>query len=450
MRPDMSMNIEVRTNAQAFLHIMLKRMNLTLSDWEAFTNQSGVSDDLGDTTAARSEDICGEGVRWLRDSYRPLHGYLALVVCVFGSVANLINIVVLTRKDMLSSTNIILTGLAVADMAVMLEYIPFAFQHYIEGTDQFSYPAIAYVLFHAHFAQVFHTVSIFMTVMLAVWRFLSIVHPALAVHCCTMKRSIIFIVAAYLVSPIICIPSYFTFAVHSRPAGGGTILYSIDISDVGRRHHGLLNRANFWLYSVLIKLAPCLALTYFSIRLIRVLLETKRRKQRLMTGCRVLSADHHLVQGTRQTDRTTRVLVAVLLLFLLTEFPQGILALLSGILQDRFFRTCYLHVGELLDILALTNSAVNFLLYCLMSKQFRDAFRSLLRPLLRSDRRRLQESACGNRKLSGLVTEIRGRYESDVPTAATAERALLTEDDQTLAEAAQFHGQDEHRLPWRT
>lgn len=34
----------------------------------------------------------------------------------------------------------------------------------------------------------------------------------------------------------------------------------------------------------------------------------------------------------RRTDRTTMLLVAVLLLFLLTEFPQGILGLLSGIM----------------------------------------------------------------------------------------------------------------------
>lgn len=36
----------------------------------------------------------------------------------------------------------------------------------------------------------------------------------------------------------------------------------------------------------------------------------------------------------RRTDRTTMLLVAVLLLFLITEFPQGILGLLSGIMGN--------------------------------------------------------------------------------------------------------------------
>ncbi|XP_037086088.1 sex peptide receptor-like [Pollicipes pollicipes] len=349
----MSMNTEVTSNAQLFLEMMLKRLNLTLADW---------------------------GGRWLRDHYRPVHGYLALVVCIFGSIANLINIVVLTRKDMLSPTNAILTGLAIADIMVTLEYIVFAYRHYISSEkEMFSYSATLYVLFHAHFTQIFHTIAIWMTVVLAVWRFLSIVHPHTVSRCCNMRRSLMYIAGAYLISPIICIPSYFTFALRRLPAADGTILYRIDISAAGRAYGGLLNRANFWLYSVLIKLVPCLVLTYFSVRMIQVLLETKRRKQRLMSGCLTLSADHHLLKGTRQTDRTTWMLVAVLLLFLLTEFPQGILALLSGILQDRFFRTCYLHVGELLDILALTNSAVNFLVYCMMSKQFWAAFCGLLR-----------------------------------------------------------------------
>lgn len=73
-------------------------------------------------------------------------------------------------------------------------------------------------------------------------------------------------------------------------------------------------------------------------------------------------------QGSEKHDRTTRMLLAVLFLFLLTEFPQGILALLSGILGDAFFSECYGHLGELMDILALINSAINFILYCLMSR----------------------------------------------------------------------------------
>lgn len=79
----------------------------------------------------------------------------------------------------------------------------------------------------------------------------------------------------------------------------------------------------------------------------------------------------------RRNDRTTLLLVAVLVLFLVTEFPQGLLGLLSGVLEKCFFAHCYPPFGELMDLLALINAAVGFVLYGLMSKQFRTTFRSL-------------------------------------------------------------------------
>lgn len=71
------------------------------------------------------------------------------------------------------------------------------------------------------------------------------------------------------------------------------------------------------------------------------------------------------------------LLVAVLLLFLITEFPQGILGLLSGILTKCFFTRCYTLFGEMMDLLALINAAIGFVLYGLMSKQFRTSFKSV-------------------------------------------------------------------------
>lgn len=62
--------------------------------------------------------------------YQGVHGYLSIVVCVFGILSNIINIVVLTRKPMLTPTNCILTAIAVADMMTMLSYLPFAAYFY--------------------------------------------------------------------------------------------------------------------------------------------------------------------------------------------------------------------------------------------------------------------------------------------------------------------------------
>lgn len=77
------------------------------------------------------------------------------------------------------------------------------------------------------------------------------------------------------------------------------------------------------------------------------------------------------------SDRTSKLLIAVLFLFLVTEIPQGILAFLSGIYGELFFKQCYNPWAEVWDILALINSSINFILYCFMSKQFRIQFSSI-------------------------------------------------------------------------
>jgi hypothetical protein len=95
----------------------------------------------------------------------------------------------------------------------------------------------------------------------------------------------------------------------------------------------------------------------------------------------LLSSEKRTVtKSEKRTDRTTKMLVTILLLFLITEFPQGILGLLSVILGRCFFRTCYYLWGEVMDILALLNGAINFILYCSMSRQFRTNFASLFKP----------------------------------------------------------------------
>jgi hypothetical protein len=100
-------------------------------------------------------------------------------------------------------------------------------------------------------------------------------------------------------------------------------------------------------YSVVIKLLPCVVLTVVSWRLINSLVEARRRKALLKgRGGRGGEEGHG-------GDRTTRMLLAVLLLFLMTEFPQGILGLLSLLIGDSFFISCYMPLGDLMDMVQI-------------------------------------------------------------------------------------------------
>ena len=62
--------------------------------------------------------------------YRDYHGITSSFVCIFGLTCNLFNIIVLTRPLMRSSTNTILTSLAVSDLLKMLFVLPAAILFY--------------------------------------------------------------------------------------------------------------------------------------------------------------------------------------------------------------------------------------------------------------------------------------------------------------------------------
>ncbi|XP_076323336.1 G-protein coupled receptor dmsr-1-like [Tachypleus tridentatus] len=320
----------------------------------------------------RVKPYYGDYFQSFKAQYIPIHGYLSLIICIFGIMTNILNIIVLTRNNMVSPTNAILTGLAVADMFVMASYVPFTIHTYIHSDqleeEKYSYAWAVFTLFHAHFTVVCHTISIWLTVTLAIWRFLAVSFPANSKKWCTMPRAECAIISTYATCALFCIPMYLTFTISEE--NKNTLQYKVNFSAIATRNNRLLEKTNFWVFSVLTKLVPCVLLTGLSVGLIHVLYEADLRKKRLKNR----------TSSDKSSDRTTKMLLAVLLLFLITEFPSGILALLSGILGKDFFFNVYLNFGEVMDMLALINSGVNFILYCSMSRLFRKTFAELFTP----------------------------------------------------------------------
>ncbi|XP_072757084.1 G-protein coupled receptor dmsr-1 [Anoplolepis gracilipes] len=358
---------------------------------------------------------CEGAIRDLATQYKNYHGYASLIVCSFGTLTNVLNIVVLTRKDTKAAPiNRILTGLAVADALVMLEYIPFAIYKYFVLPEHriFPYGWAVFILFHMHFTQLLHTMSIALTLTLAVWRYIAIRFPRYNYTWCTDRRCTIALSCSFLAPFFACAPSYLVFGIKAKTVyenGTKEILYHVDTDCSVAK--GFLYQLNFWILSVVVKFLPCVLLTIIICWLIKALYRAKGRKQTLKSynHCVAKAAKPASSSGTsdldfdvpfdikkndcsrrvsksdRRTDRTTRMLVAVLLLFLITEIPQGVLGLLSAALGDCFFRNCYHKFGEVMDIFALLNGSINFILYCSMSRQFRMIFGQLFKPKIISN-----------------------------------------------------------------
>ena len=218
----------------------------------------------------------------------------------------------------------------------------------------------------------------------------------------------------FVSSVVVCIPNSINIAVYRQslndsgqltanstnappPDSSSTAaVWKVDFklaTHVDRFIHSL----NFWIQAV-VRLGPCFVLTVLSALLVRTMKLADARLRSLESG-----STHQRVRRQRATNRTTRMLLAIVILFLITELPQGVSMILSSV-STQFTEGIYLNLGDLFDILALhtkslkairnytvekgvckfllvffdilalINSAVNFLLFCTMSRQFRKTF----------------------------------------------------------------------------
>lgn len=80
---------------------------------------------------------------------------------------------------MSSPTNFILRAIAYSDLVVIIVYIPYVIHYFmrqadVPGEELFSYGWAVYTLGRAHLTVTFHTISLWLTVLLAVWRYVAV------------------------------------------------------------------------------------------------------------------------------------------------------------------------------------------------------------------------------------------------------------------------------------
>ena len=108
----------------------------------------------------------------------------------------------------------------------------------------------------------------------------------------------------------------------------------------------IITITNFWIHALLIKLIPCALLSIFGVLLIYTLRDSNRKRLELRRRSTLtIQTSKKRSMRSQEHFRTTWMLVVVIVLFLITELPQGILALCSGLMPG-FFEAYYMPLGE--------------------------------------------------------------------------------------------------------
>ncbi|KAL3861145.1 hypothetical protein ACJMK2_007214, partial [Sinanodonta woodiana] len=305
--------------------------------------------------------------------YAHYHGYISICVCLFGIITNIFNITVLTRKAMRTPVNHILSWLAVSDVITMVSYVPFALHFYCmypsgsKTVRKNSQSWMTFMIFHINLTATTHTISIWLCVTLAIVRFLHIRIPtkgnAARIRRIYQAKVMVFIVC--IASTLILIPNYMSNQLlkdHENETND--TVYVLRDLKLGRNDTELLVLINVWVYALIAKLVPCMLMAIFgSLLIYNIHVKIRHRRKILqISGSNSVRLSEH--------SRTTKMLLAVIVLFLLTELPQGVLIVCSACIEN-FFDRVYIPLGDVMDIVALVNNAVNFILYCSMSSKFR-------------------------------------------------------------------------------
>lgn len=304
--------------------------------------------------------------------YSDIHGYISLLVCAFGILANVINVLILTRKNMRTSTNCLLTGLAISDMLTMIFYAPHVYHFHLQyGTkdsvERNTKDWMSFKLLTINFVATTHTISIWLGVVLAIFRYIFIRLSTEGAVTCSMARAQLAVVLVYITACLICVPNYCSMSIRESYNEDQNATYWVLNTN---NTSPVLMDINLWTYAILAKLMPCLLMTVFGSLLLNSLREVKKKGTLLHANGR--QSDAYRVR-MKEHSRTTRMLVCVITLFLVVELPQGLLLLIS-ILKRSVFSSVYSPLGDLMDDLALINNSINLIIYSAMSKSFRDNF----------------------------------------------------------------------------
>lgn len=309
--------------------------------------------------------------------YADVHPWLGGFLCVCGVFMNVACVIVLTRPSMISNLiNCLLTVVAICDAATMLSYFNYLIRvlTFPDCLSKYTYEWIVTLLFHSNLSVVCHSASIWLTVAMAVVRVHTIRSsvPSNRKSAKAATTAFAFSLAVFIMAALLNLPSALSFTVATVPsknlclgasAGNSSFVYNAAISELGVRNNGTLLKIAFWINGMVFKMAPCVLLTLFIILLIFVLAGVRRRRKRL-----------HLASESQRSDRTTLMLIVLLTVFLISELPQGLLLVGTGIFDRQFRFKVYNKLGNLMDLLSLINSAANFVIYFVMSQKFRQVF----------------------------------------------------------------------------
>lgn len=274
----------------------------------------------------------------------------------------MLTIFVLSRRNMLTSTNAFLSALAVSDSIKLVNDIMYILVTvFLRTNEELGRTAYSYLYPYAHFiVSMSVCVSSWLTVSVAIERYILVCHPTRARAFWNRKRAVWLCVCIYVIMTLLALPSALRYRT-VRCIDRKTSMPRLEVELTEIWQNKLLTEAYEWIQNLLRSIIPLLVLVVLNVCIICALKRSKANR------------------GRNPRHRVTIMMIVVILVFLICITPD---AILSTVFEFGYHEEGYLEKGirEITDSLLTINAAVNFIIYCVFNQVFRKSFARICCP----------------------------------------------------------------------
>ena len=286
------------------------------------------------------------------------------LLCIFGAIGNITAFAVFWKDNIKTSSSFLFQGLSFIDTVLLVTVFPiYCLEPIVEYTGYFQgfYHIRPFVLVYMYpMAMTAQTITIWVTVLVAVNRYIAVCKPYSASRLCTVIQARKQMALVIFLCIVYNIPRF-------TEAKLITVTNELNQTEIRPVYIGLgqsqlyLIIYNNAMYMIFLLILPLILLTILNVRLIRALNALRQKRQQMQSA------------RQQQDNNVTFVLIIVVLVFTICQAPALVNQILWNVLSDEA-RLCghfQYYYQRISNTLVVFNSSVNFLIYFLFNTRFR-------------------------------------------------------------------------------
>ena len=347
---------------------------------------------LNFTGAPNSSFTTSENSDWEPKYVKTIHHTLSAIICVIGILGNILVIIITsTKRSSKTAIHKYIFNLAIADIGVLVICYPLTL---VKAADPLKWPLgkVVCKVFYP-LSDIFYSASIGSIVAIAIDRHTAIVRGMTAHRSLSVAK---WVILGVWLSGFIAVvtPLYFVMAYIEK---NGTIdCTSVWPSTVAENSY-IVSLSILWY------ILPLVLILWAYRQIASKIRASKMLHSRINSMCGTRKANT-MKRTDAANTKALKILVPVVIAFAVTMFPFHAFRLASLFVRVGRWRYLWI-VYNICTVLLLSNSAVNPIIYSLVSREFRQRFKDALRfkcrRLFRESTRRKLNSSSLRQSLTG-------------------------------------------------